>query len=106
MKQYHRLTEAQKLQVLNQASAQLNIQQLYLEKDYWVCVVLGMLFNMPGMKQYLCFRGGTSLSKVFHCINRFFAAESLALPNAYLRKVPILRVGAKPPVVFHRCSCW
>lgn len=40
------------------------------EKDLWVCWVLEQLFAFPG-KQALAFKGGTSLSKVFHLIQRF-----------------------------------
>lgn len=40
----------------------------YVEKDYWVVMVLRSIFeNDCGY----CFKGGTSLSKCFHLINRF-----------------------------------
>lgn len=43
-----------------------------VEKDFWVCWVLDVLFNgMGGGHPRLLFRGGTSLSKSFGLIDRF-----------------------------------
>lgn len=41
-----------------------------LEKDVWVVWVLNALFSSP-VGDHLCFKGGTSLSKVFGAIRRF-----------------------------------
>jgi hypothetical protein len=41
-----------------------------LEKDVWVVWVLNVLFDSP-FGDHLCFKGGTSLSKVFGVIERF-----------------------------------
>lgn len=41
-----------------------------LEKDVWVVWVLNALFDSP-FGDHLCFKGGTSLSKVFGAIKRF-----------------------------------
>ena len=42
-----------------------------IEKDFWVCWVLEKIFSDPELKEILCFKGGTSLSKVFNVIERF-----------------------------------
>jgi hypothetical protein len=42
-----------------------------IEKDFWVCWVLGRLFGSPQMARKILFKGGTSLSKVFGLIERF-----------------------------------
>jgi hypothetical protein len=42
-----------------------------VEKDFWVCWLLGRLFVNPSLSRLLMFKGGTSLSKVFHLIERF-----------------------------------
>src|SRR6185312_223241 len=43
-----------------------------VEKDLWVCWVLGQLFTgIAGIGGHLVFKGGTSLSKVYRTINRF-----------------------------------
>lgn len=41
-----------------------------LEKDIWLCQVLGTLFQLPCRKP-MAFKGGTSLSKVYRVIERF-----------------------------------
>lgn len=41
-----------------------------LEKDIWLCQVLGTLFQLPCRKP-MAFKGGTSLSKVYQAIDRF-----------------------------------
>ncbi len=41
-----------------------------IEKDFWVCWVLDKLFSSPLGKRFI-FKGGTSLSKVYHLIKRF-----------------------------------
>lgn len=44
----------------------------YVEKDFWVCLVLDALYNrLPEGHPKLLFKGGTSLSKVFGLIKRF-----------------------------------
>jgi hypothetical protein len=43
-----------------------------VEKDFWVCFVLDMLFNGRAAEEpRLLFKGGTSLSKAYDLINRF-----------------------------------
>lgn len=41
------------------------------EKDFWVCWALGRLFGDPSLSRIILFKGGTSLAKVFHLIERF-----------------------------------
>lgn len=44
----------------------------YVEKDFWVCLVLDCLYNrLPQAQPKLLFKGGTSLSKAFGLIRRF-----------------------------------
>ena len=43
-----------------------------MEKDFWVCLVLDLLFNrLPEGHPHLLFKGGTSLSKAFGLIRGF-----------------------------------
>ena len=54
------------------AAARLGATASYMEKDFWVCLVLDALYNrLPGGHPRLLFRGGTSLSKAFGLIQRF-----------------------------------
>lgn len=41
-----------------------------VEKDFWICFVLGKLFEMPNAHP-MAFKGGTSLSKAYNLIHRF-----------------------------------
>ena len=42
-----------------------------VEKDFWVCFVLDYLFHSSPWPQSFIFKGGTSLSKAYHVIERF-----------------------------------
>ena len=43
-----------------------------MEKDFWVCLVLNVIYNqLPERHPRLLFKGGTFLSKVFGLIKRF-----------------------------------
>ena len=58
--------------VFEAAAARLDTLPGYVEKDFWVCLVLGALFNRrPEGHPRLLFKGGTSLSKAFGLIERF-----------------------------------
>ena len=55
-----------------------------VEKDFWVCWVLKQLFSIDALSGRLLFKGGTSLSKIFHAINRFSEDIDLAVDYAAL----------------------
>jgi hypothetical protein len=57
-------------EALEVAASQSGRPAYLLEKDVWVVWTLGALFDSPFAKD-LIFRGGTSLSKVYHVIDRF-----------------------------------
>jgi hypothetical protein len=50
---------------------EVGIHEAIIEKDFWVCWVLDALFSSPQWSDKMIFKGGTSLSKAFHIINRF-----------------------------------
>lgn len=51
-------------------SQQLNIREIYVEKDYWITYALFNIFKNEIGKETV-FKGGTSLSKCFGIIQRF-----------------------------------
>ena len=55
-----------------------------VEKDFWVCWLLGRVFATPRLGASCVFKGGTSLAKVFGAINRFSEDIDLALSPASL----------------------
>ena len=73
---------------IEQAALRRNISPVVMEKDFWVCWLLGILFESE-FAASLVFKGGTSLSKVFGVIERFsedidlsLSPKFLGLPNA------------------------
>jgi hypothetical protein len=69
---------------IQQAAAHRNVSPVILEKDFWVCWLLGILFESP-FADSLVFKGGTSLSKVFGVIERFSEDIDLSLSPAFLQ---------------------
>jgi hypothetical protein len=54
------------------ASQRLGANAQYVEKDFWVCWTLDVLYHgLPAGGPRLLFKGGTSLSKGYGLINRF-----------------------------------
>lgn len=52
---------------IEQAALQRDLSPVVMEKDFWVCWLLGILFESE-FASSLVFKGGTSLSKVFRVI--------------------------------------
>ncbi|NEO46003.1 MAG: nucleotidyl transferase AbiEii/AbiGii toxin family protein [Moorea sp. SIO4A3] len=58
--------------VFESTADSFNTLSTYIEKDFWVCLVLDILYNgLPQEHPRLLFKGGTSLSKVYQLISRF-----------------------------------
>ena len=66
---------------INQYAAAKNIPAYIVEKDFWVCWLLGRIFSTPSLGPACVFKGGTSLSKVFGAIERFSEDIDLALSS-------------------------
>lgn len=69
---------------IEQAATRRNVSPVVLEKDFWVCWLLGMLFESE-FAGSLVFKGGTSLSKVFGIIERFSEDIDLSLSPEFLK---------------------
>jgi len=68
---YLKLTRRERFELLDAGSRAAGLAPAILEKDYWVCRTLDVLFALPDLGEHLVFKGGTSLSKVFRLIERF-----------------------------------
>lgn len=55
-----------------------------VEKDFWVCWLLALLFDDAELAPHVVFKGGTSLSKVFGVIDRFSEDIDLSLSPAFV----------------------
>ena len=58
------------------------INQLAIEKDWWVTVTLKALFQTD-CHEFLIFKGGTSLSKGFNIIERFSEDIDIAISHSF-----------------------
>lgn len=66
------LPDRDKRDVFEAAASRLDTLPSYVEKDFWVSLVLEVLYNqLPDDHPRLLFKGGTSLSKAFGLIQRF-----------------------------------
>ena len=68
---------------IEQAAIQRNVSPVIIEKDFFVCWVLSILFESK-FSSSLVFKGGTSLSKVFGAIDRFSENIDLSLSPTFL----------------------
>ena len=66
------------------------IDESAAEKDWWVTVVLYVLFH-TSISKYLLFKGGTSLSKGWNIINRFSEDIDIALSREFFLNVRKLK---------------
>ena len=71
MKAFIDMPDERRRLVCTQTGAQLNLFEIAVEKDFWVCWTLGKLFELPEWGERLTFKGGTSLSKCWSLIERF-----------------------------------
>ena len=83
MNDFIKLTAAQKQTVLTQCRNMMGLPEQAVEKDYWVTVMLQMIFDSE-LGEHLIFKGGTSLSKNGNLIDRFSEDIDLAVNYTFL----------------------
>jgi len=69
----------QRTRLFAETSTRRGLAPAVVEKDFWVCWVLKQIFSIEELRDHLLFKGGTSLSKIFHAINRFSEDIDLAI---------------------------
>ena len=57
-------------QAVQVTAERMGILDIYIEKDYWVCYALNLIFD-SAIKDEVIFKGGTALSKCYKFIERF-----------------------------------
>lgn len=78
------LSKEDRTDVLDRVSTELNIRQReVIEKDWWVIAVLRAMYSLP-YAQHLSFKGGTSLSKCWHLVDRFSEDIDITIDREYL----------------------
>jgi hypothetical protein len=82
MFEFARLPLDQRLPYFQEVANRRGLTRLIVEKDFWVCFSLRLLFSTPALENTFVFKGGTSLSKVFGIIKRFSEDIDLSIdPN-------------------------
>jgi Nucleotidyl transferase AbiEii toxin, Type IV TA system len=66
-------------EVFSETADRRALSEAIIEKDFWVCWILKQLFSIEALSGRILFKGGTSLSKIFHAINRFSEDIDLAV---------------------------
>jgi len=94
MNKLARLPAQDRRDIFSEAAAQIGIRPTIIEKDFWVCVVLKLLFLKSRFGKSLVFKGGTSLSKAHGLIERFSEDIDLVLDWKVIGFGMILFVGA------------
>lgn len=71
-KKFTAAAEKDRIDTFLSAAQRLGANAQYIEKDFWVCWTLDVLYHgLPAGGPRLLFKGGTSLSKGYGLINRF-----------------------------------
>ena len=71
MKTVARLSAEDRSDLFRNTANRMQMSDAIVEKDFWVCLMLDYLFHHSPWKNAITFKGGTSLSKAYHLINRF-----------------------------------
>lgn len=71
MKEVAKLQIKDRTELFQAAAISMGMQPNVIEKDFWVCFMLDHLFHDCRYKNAFVFKGGTSLTKSYHVIERF-----------------------------------
>ena len=83
MNKFTDLQEIDRIKHINSLTLQYNLSTIAIEKDWWICTVLRALYALP-YAEHLSFKGGTSLSKCYHIIERFSEDVDIAINREFL----------------------
>jgi hypothetical protein len=83
MDNFAKLVAAERTLFFEETASRRSSTTTAVEKDFWVCWTLKHLFALKNVPK-LCFKGGTSLSKVFRLIDRFSEDIDISIDRAAL----------------------
>ena len=87
------LSDKDKRAYFEVAAADLNVMPQLIEKDFWVCWMLKILFLLPKSGSHLTFKGGTSLSKCYDVIRRFSEDVDVSIERSFLSSKQAIEPG-------------
>lgn len=92
---FARLPDEEKQAAYARMNQRTDTPPVIVEKDFWVCWLLGQIFATPELGGSAVFKGGTSLAKVFGVIDRFsedvdlgLSPDSLGYPESEIDAAP------------------
>lgn len=84
MLDFARLPLSERNPYFDEVADRRDLSRRIVEKDFWVCFTLRLLFSIPKLADKFVFKGGTSLSKVFGIIKRFSEDVDLSVDPDWL----------------------
>ena len=86
-----KLPAHQRKELFQQTAAKMPwFSEAAIEKDFWVCWMLKQLFN-SSIQNIIIFKGGTSLSKIFHLIQMSVISGPVGTSNCGLCSTSFFR---------------
>ena len=76
MRNIARLSDNDRRELFRNTADKMGLNDAIVEKDFWVCFTLDHLFHRCPWKDAITFKGGTSLSKAFNLISRFYDIQT------------------------------
>ena len=76
-------SENKRIETFNTIAKGLGVHAVSIEKDEWVTAVIRALFSLS-YAEHVLFKGGTSLSKCWHIIERFSEDVDIAINREFL----------------------
>ena len=76
MRNIARLSDNDRRELFRNTADKMGLNDAIVEKDFWVCFTLDYLFHRSPWKESITFKGGTSLSKAFNLISRFYDIQT------------------------------
>ncbi len=71
MDNFARRPDLKRKTYFEETAERCGVDNIIVEKDFWVCWTLKRLFTNPELAPFFTFKGGTSLSKAYGLIDRF-----------------------------------
>ena len=103
MERVARFSARERSELFSESATQKGTTPAIVEKDFWVTWVLNRLFQQPDLARLLMFKGGTSLSKVYHLIERFSEDIDLVLDwRVLIGKDPLAERSKTKQAQFNR----
>ncbi len=90
MYDFARRPDSEREELFREVAAERGQKPSVIEKDFWVCWLLGLLYGDAYVQEHIKFKGGTSLSKAYGLIERFSEDIDLLIDASELTDEPLI----------------